>query len=125
MSQVRTQTEKVDQMWGEYALKVLKSVCILDGHLTLEQLSNYEFHCTQDKRDLLAGMLHLQKEKGNLLQVDTSARILTKQRVCETNSPFVTELSKMHDAEVHVFSDSVLCMGKGAMNEPEVKFTKN
>ena len=29
----------------------------------------------------------------------------------------------MHDAEVHVFSDSVLSMGEGAMSEPEVKFT--
>ena len=69
-------------------------------------------------------MLHLQRANGNLLQVDTSSRILTKQRVCETNSLLVTELSKMHDAGVHVFSDSVLCIRKGAMNEPEVKFTK-
>ena len=30
----------------------------------------------------------------------------------------------MHDAEVRVFSGSVPCMGKGVMNEPEVKFTK-
>ena len=30
----------------------------------------------------------------------------------------------MHDAEVRVFSDSVLCMGKEAMNEPGVKFSK-
>ena len=42
-----TQTEKVDQMWGEYASKVLKSVCILDNHLTLEHLSNHEFTCAQ------------------------------------------------------------------------------
>ena len=30
----------------------------------------------------------------------------------------------MYEAEVHVLSDSVLCMGRGAMNEPETKFTK-
>ena len=30
----------------------------------------------------------------------------------------------MHDAEVHIFSDSVYCMVKGAMNEPEIQFTK-
>ena len=30
----------------------------------------------------------------------------------------------MHEAEVHVFSDVVLCMGKQAMNEPEIKFTR-
>ena len=102
----------------------MKSGRALDGHLTLEQLSNYEFLCTQDRRNFFAGMLHLQRAKGNLLQVDTSSQILRKQIVCETISLFDGELSKMHDAEVHVFSDSVLCMGKGAMNEPEVKFTK-
>ena len=30
----------------------------------------------------------------------------------------------MHDAKVHVFSESVLCLGKGEMNDPVVKFTK-
>ena len=112
------------QAMSQVRIQVLKSGCALDGHLTLEQLSNHEFICTQDKRDLLAGMLFVQTAEGNLLQVDTSSQILTKQGVCGTISPFDGELSKMHDAEGHVFSDSVLCMGKGAMNEPEVKFTK-
>ena len=43
MSQTMTQTEKVDQMWSEYASKVLKTRCILDNHLTLEHSSNHEF----------------------------------------------------------------------------------
>ena len=30
----------------------------------------------------------------------------------------------MHDAEIHVFSDAVLSMGKQAMNEPEINFTR-
>ena len=30
----------------------------------------------------------------------------------------------MPDAEVHVFSDSVSCLEKGVMNEPDIKFTK-
>ena len=30
----------------------------------------------------------------------------------------------MHEAEVHVFSDSVLCLGKSAMASPEIKFTE-
>ena len=46
---------------SQYASKVLKSTCALDGHLTLEQLSDYEFNCTHHKRNLIAGMLHLQK----------------------------------------------------------------
>ena len=29
----------------------------------------------------------------------------------------------MHDAQFHLFSDSVFCMGREAMNEPEVKVT--
>ena len=52
-----TQGECVDQMWDLYSSKVLKTVCILDNHLTLEQLCNHEFPRTQDKGDLLAPML--------------------------------------------------------------------
>ena len=48
-----------------------------------------------------------------------------KSKCLWDNLSFFDEgLSKVHDAEVHVFSDCVLCKGKGAMNEPEVKFTK-
>ena len=55
------------------------------------------------------------------MQVDTTSQILKKQRICETIRLFDGELSKMHDAEVH---GSCLCIGKGAMNEPEIKVTK-
>ena len=54
MSQMMTQTECVDQMWDQYSSKVLKSGRILGDRVTLEQLSNHEFTCTQDKRDFLA-----------------------------------------------------------------------
>ena len=50
-----TETESVDQLWNQYASKVLKSGCRMDGHLTLEHLRKYEFQCIQDKE-----MLHLQ-----------------------------------------------------------------
>ena len=106
MSQVITQTESVHQTWCQYASNVLKLCCVLDNHLTFEQLNNYEFNCTQDKRTLLAGMLYLQKAEGNLLQVDNPSQILREQNVCQTNSHFDGELSKMHEAEVHVFSES-------------------
>ena len=36
MSQVMTQPEKVDQIWSQYASKVSRSGCALDGHLTWE-----------------------------------------------------------------------------------------
>ena len=74
--------------------------------------------------DLVAEMLFVQKAEGNLLQVDISSQILRKQLVFETIIPFDGGFSKMHEAEFHVFSDSFLCMGNGAMNEPEIKFTK-
>ena len=63
----------------------------------------------------LQGCSFVQIAEGNLLQVDTLSQILRKQKVCETMSLFDGKLSKMHDAKVHVFSDSVKCMGKGAM----------
>ena len=47
MSQTMTQAECVDQMWCEYASKVLKSGCILDNHLTWEHLSNHQLTCAQ------------------------------------------------------------------------------
>ena len=100
-----TQPDKVDQVWGRYASKVLKSCCGLDNHLNLEQLSNHEFICAKDKMDLFARMFFL-KAKGNLLGVDTPSRILRQQRICETMGLFDGELSKMHEAEVHVFSYS-------------------
>ena len=55
----------------------------------------------------LQGCSSSRKRRG-LLQVDTSSQILRKQMVFETTSPFDRELSKMQDAEFHVFSDSVL-----------------
>ena len=45
MSQVMTRADCVDQMRDQYASKVLKSDCILDTRLTLEQLSNEKFAC--------------------------------------------------------------------------------
>ena len=60
-TQAMTQPENVDQTWSQYASNVLESVCALDVHLIWEQLSNLVFQCTQDKRDLVAGMLYLQK----------------------------------------------------------------
>ena len=41
MSRVTNQTESVDQIWSQYASKVLKSGCVQDNHLTLEQLRNW------------------------------------------------------------------------------------
>ena len=67
MSQVMTQPETVDQIWSQYASNVLKSGCALDGHLTLEELSIYEFQCTQDKRDLRAGDVASTESGGKLI----------------------------------------------------------
>ena len=76
MSLVMTHTENVEQICIQYASKVLKSGCALDNYLTSEQLSQYEFHSTQDTRDLLAGVLFVQKAEGSLLQIDISSQIL-------------------------------------------------
>ena len=95
--------------------KYCNAGCILGDHVSMEELSNHELKCRQDERDL-AGMLFEQKAQRELLQVDTSAQILRIQRVCESIGPLNGELSKMHETEVHVLSDSVLCMGRGAMS---------
>ena len=56
-----------------------------------------------------------------LLQVEYSSQNLRDKQVCETNSPVDSELWKMQEAHVDVFSDSVLSMGKSAMKLPEIK----
>ena len=84
----------VDQIRNQYAPDVLKSGCALSDHLTLEQLSNYEFIFTQDQKNLLAGMLFSLKAERDLLQVDTSSQIFRKQRLRETIGPFDGEGSR-------------------------------
>ena len=69
-------------------------------------------------------MLFVQSSEGNLLQVDAWSQILRNKNVCETIGPVGKKLSKVHKADVHVFSDSVPCLGKQAMNMPEIKFTE-
>ena len=69
-------------------------------------------------------MLFTMTVEDNLLQIDSPCQVLRNQEVCETIGPVDNELSKVHNADVHVFSDSVLCLGKQAMNMPEIKFTE-
>ena len=116
MSSMMTQARYVDQMWDQDSVKVLKSDCILGDIVTLEQLTSHEFAGTQDKRELLAGMLSAVNA-----EVVFSSQIL-RDKVCETSGPVDSELPKMHGAEVHVLTGSDLCMGKAAMNLPEIKF---
>ena len=92
MSQMMTQAECVDQMWDQHSSKVLKSVGILGDRMTLKQLSNHEFTCTQDKRDLLAGRLFAMTAEENLLQVEYSSKISRNKKVCETIDPVDSEL---------------------------------
>ena len=66
--------------------------------------------------------------EGSLLQVEHSSDLARRRErerereVCETLGRVDSELSKMHEAEVHVFLVSVPCMGKPAMNLPEITF---
>ena len=121
MSQVLTQADCVDQMWDQYSSQVWKSSCILGDIVALEQWSNHEFTGTRNKRDF-AGMLSAMNAEGNFLQVEYWSQISRVRKVFETIGPVDKELSKMHETEVHVISDSVLCLGKQEMNMPEIKF---
>ena len=108
MAQMMTKAECNDKMWDQYSSKVFQSGRILGDIVTSEQLSNHEFRSTQDKRDFLAGVLFAVSAEGNILQIESSFQILRSGKVCETSGPFDTELSKMFEAEVHVFSDSLM-----------------
>ena len=61
---------------------------------------------------------------GNLLQIEPLFQILRNKQVCETIGPIDNELPKVQETEVHIFSDSVLCLGELAMNTPEIEFTE-
>ena len=69
-------------------------------------------------------MLHATFAEENFLQVESLCQISRNKKVRETHGPIENELSKVHETEVHVFSDSVVCLGKSAMNMPEIKFTE-
>ena len=53
------------------------------------------------------------------MQVESPYLILRNREVCQTIGPVDTELSQVYEADVHVFSYSVLCVVKQAMNMPE------
>ena len=57
-------------------------------------------------------------------KIESSFQILQRKQVCETSCPVDTELPNMHEAEVPIFSERVLCLGKQAVNMPEIKFTE-
>ena len=102
----------------------MKSGCVLIDVVTLDQWRNHDFVDTQSKRDFLVGVIYLMNAEGHLLQIESPFQILRNREVCETRGPNDNELSKMHEAEVHVFSNSLLWLGKSAMNESEMKFTE-
>ena len=84
-------------------------------------MSDDEFQCTQDKRDLLAGMLSVQKAEGSFLQVDISDLENTKGL-----RHLVLSTERCRTCTMQKFTSSQILfqfMGKGAMNEPEIKFT--
>ena len=82
--------------------KVLKACCVLDHHLTLEQLSNHEFYVytRQEKsscRNALRQECGGKPPPGRLLISD-----LAGKTGCQTTGPVDSELSKMHGAAVHL-----------------------
>ena len=118
MFQVMTQTESVDEMWDPYSSKVFEASCVLENHLTLDQLSNHEFSCKQYKRNVVAGVLFALTAEGNLMQV-TSSEMLRNQRVCETIRFLDGDLSKMHECFQIPFY-----VQEKMNNEQEIKFNK-
>ena len=62
--------------------------------------------------------------EGNLLQIESPSEIFRIKEVCETSGPVDNEVSRVHEADVHVFSDSIVCVGGPAMNMSEIKFTE-
>ena len=104
--------------------QILKLSCALDDHWVLELNCTMMSFIVHRSREILLQTCSISRERREsscnlILHLRSSGN-----RFCETIGLFDKELPNMHDAEVHVFSDSVLCMGQGAMNEPEVKFTK-
>ena len=105
MSQVMTQAECVDQMCG---------------------VSTHQKYWNQVALWMVTWLWNncaiMSKAEGKLLQVDTSSQILRKQWICEATGPFDGKCSKMHEAEVHLFSDSVFMHGKSSDEVSELKF---
>ena len=76
-------------------------------------------------------MLYQMQVEGNLLQAagnrlltESPHEIMRNKKICETIGPIDNEVSRMDEAEVHIFSDSVSCMGEGASHMPDLRFTQ-
>ena len=89
--------------------------------MTLDQLSNHEFKGTQRQEGPSCKNTLHDECGGQPLADRVPISNLAKQTVCETIGPFDGELSKVHDADVHVFSHSLLFLGK---HMREIKFTE-
>ena len=120
MPQVMTQPENVDQIWSQYAPKGAESKMRSGQSLKPGAIEQMWVSLYSRRGIFLQGCSSSRKLREHM-QVDTVSQMLRKHRVCETISLFNGELSK---AEVHVFSDSVLCTGKRLMNELEIRYTK-
>ena len=85
-------------------------------------MSDHEFRLLKTRGTFL------QECSSKWVRRATSADPARRFKSCEAKrfvrqfGPVDIELSKVHEAEVHVFSDSVLWVGNQAMNMPEIKF---
>ena len=82
------------------------------------------FTHTQDGQTSLQGKLSTTSAECNFLQIEFTVSSRSNKLFARLGGPTDRELSIMHDAEVHVFSDYVLCQGMHAVNMPGIKFTE-
>ena len=85
-------------------LKFLKSGCILGDRWSSEQLGTMRFGKIQEMRDVFAGVLLALAAVG---QPQAHFLILKETQLCASHGRLDGEVSNMHSAEVHAFSDSV------------------
>ena len=124
LAQTMTKTDCIDNIWERCSSQSLESGCLLSDLLSLDHSRNHEARekllqdCfARDIEAIASGGQH--PEEGVLVRCCERSRC-----VCDTIGPVDSEsCRRCTRREVHVFSDSVLCLGKSATGVPDLKFT--
>ena len=108
MVQKLTEAECLVKLRNQYCSNLLKPGCILDDFLSLDLLRRHGLEDTQSKRDLFRRNVLPDESGGQLLADWVTVSIHAQQKSLWDNRSNRQQVVKMHEAEVHVFSEPVL-----------------
>ena len=124
MDQKLTEAEGLFKLRNQYSSNLLKPGYILDDLLSLHHLRRHGLEDTQCKTDFFEGIFHQMKSVGQLPTGWVTVSSHARQKSWWDNRSNRQQVVKMHETEVHVFSETSFCLGHSAMASSEVKIAE-